>query len=125
MQSIRNNLKISVLFLVLLVAGLISCRKDISQVEPENPSTGELKVSQTFDWKTTKNYEITLTGNVNGLISVNNAQDIPYQKVYLVAFQPYVMKITLPAYETSVKLKFNGKEASLPLSGSALSYQFN
>lgn len=103
---------------------LTSCRKD--RFEPITPgSMEELKVPANFDWKTTRDYTITITAATAGLVEVANANGIAYQKAFLAAGTPYAMKLTLPTYEKSVKLKFQGKTADLNLSGVNLTYQFN
>lgn len=84
----------------------------------------ELTVPASFDWKTTKDVQLTLSANANGIVEVMNASNISYQKAFLTPAQPYVMKLTIPSYEKSVKLRFQGKEASLEIGSGNLSYNF-
>lgn len=114
-----------VLFSVLLsVIALTSCRKD--RFEPTTPgSMEELKVPANFDWKTTKDYTITFTAASAGMIEVANSNGIAYQRAFLAAGTPYGMKLTLPTFEKTVKLKYQGKTADLSLTGTNLTYQFN
>lgn len=116
--------KIVFFMVIAVLATLYSCRKD--RFEPNQPKNmEELNVPANFDWKTTKDYTITLTANAAGMVEVANAGNVAYQRAFLVAGAPYAMKLTLPTYEKAVKLKFQGKTVDLNLSGTSLSYQFN
>lgn len=120
------NMKKHILITVLALAALFtSCRKDRFDGPKAPEKMEELTVPASFDWKTTKDIQITFNANASGIVEVMNASNIAYQKAFLTASQPYVMKLTLPAFEKTVKLKFQGKITDLPLSGSSLTYQFN
>lgn len=109
---------------ILSVVVLSSCRKDRFD-DPKTPEKmEELTVPASFDWKTTKDVQLTLSANANGIVEVMNASNISYQKAFLTPAQPYVMKLTIPSYEKSVKLRFQGKEASLEIGSGNLSYNF-
>lgn len=118
------KIKFSVFTLLIMLLGFSSCKKELSPVSPEDITIQDIQVSADFDWKTTKDIQITVTGNDNGLLQVTNADDIPYQKVYLTGGQSYMMNLTLPGYETAVKLKFMGEEVTLELTSNNLNYQF-
>lgn len=116
--------KIAFFLMIAFLASLYSCRKD--RFEPTTPgSMEELKVPANFDWKTTKDYTITFSAASAGMIEVANSNGIAYQRAFLVAGTPYAMKLTLPTFEKTVKLKFQGKTADLNLTGTNLSFQFN
>ncbi|MBW7848614.1 MAG: hypothetical protein H3C41_11100 [Bacteroidales bacterium] len=116
--------------ILLIILGLstlfVSCRKDREIVQdPGTPKVMEdLKVPSEFNWKTTKDFGLTLTSPVAGIAEVTNSSGIAYQKAYLTAGMPYTMKLTLPAYETSVRLKLGNMSANLELSSTELQYTF-
>lgn len=114
----------------LLIIGIsflfTSCKKDRTENPDTLPDTmEELQVPADFSWKTTKDYSLTLSANASGIAEVNNTSDISYQKAYLSPGQAYTMKLTVPAYEKTVKLKFMGQEASLELGSASMNYTFN
>ncbi|PKP50975.1 MAG: hypothetical protein CVT92_13870 [Bacteroidetes bacterium HGW-Bacteroidetes-1] len=103
-----------------------SCKKDRFDGPDTTPENMEqLTVPTSFDWKTTKDIQLTLTANASGIVEVTNSQGVVYQKAFLTPGQPYAMKLTVPTYEKSVKLKFMGQEASLELGTASLNYAFN
>lgn len=115
--------------LILIIASLAlflsSCKKDRIFDEPKAPQTmEELTVPSSFDWKTTKEVSITLTAQASGIVEVANSQLVAYQKAFLNPGTAYTMKLTVPAYEKNLKLRFLGQEASLEISGSNLTYTF-
>ncbi|MBK9290357.1 MAG: hypothetical protein IPM52_01790 [Bacteroidetes bacterium] len=112
------------MLLILASVAMTACRKD--RFEPNQPKSMEdLKVPANFDWKTTKDYQISFTANQNGLVQVVNSQNVSYQRAYLTAQQPYIMKITLPTYEKSVIVKFAGKDVPLQLRNTNLNVNLN
>lgn len=120
-------MKTRIILIVLGFATLfVSCRKDRNIIEnPSEPKVmEELKVPADFNWKTTKDFSLTLTSPVAGIAEVTNTSGIAYQKAYLTAGQPYTMKLTLPAYEKAVKLRLGNATAELELKAEILEYQF-
>jgi hypothetical protein len=117
--------KIAFIFVVALTIVFTSCKKDrFDNTDPKPEKMEELKVPSSFDWKTTKDIQLTLSAPTNGIIEVTNTQNIAYQKAFLTPGQAYTMKLTLPTFETKVKLKFSGQVIDLDISGTALTYQF-
>ncbi|HMM10504.1 MAG TPA: hypothetical protein PKE03_00220 [Bacteroidales bacterium] len=116
--------KIAFFLMVAVLGTLYSCRKD--RFEPNQPKNmEELQVPAGFDWKTTKDYALTITANNDGMVEVTNSNDVAYQRAFLTSGTPYTMKLTLPSFEKTVKLKFQGMTTNLALSGQNLNYQFN
>ncbi len=113
-------------FLFSIVLLGTACKKNNSddQETVTQTSMEELDIGSGFNWKTTKNYQLTITGNDNGIIEVISNDDIPYQKAFLTSDVPYSMKLTLPAYEKFVKLKFMDQEVSIELDSETLTYKF-
>jgi hypothetical protein len=116
--------KLILLSLIALVFVFSSCKKDRFD-EPKAPEKmEELAVPASFDWKTTKDYSVTLSAYTNGIVEVTNSAGAVYQKAFLSTGQPYTMKLTVPSYETTIRLKFMGKTQDIALSSSNISYQF-
>jgi beta-mannanase len=118
--------KIIISFVLSLVI-LSSCNKDKQDDNiPGTPTEmKDLKVPANFDWKTTKDIKISITANTFGLVEVFSSNNEAYQKVFLTADKTYEMKLTVPAYEKVVKLKFSGQEKVLELNSGELTHQFN
>jgi hypothetical protein len=116
---------------VLAVAALtlftISCKKEGPGPEPPNPvqNLNNISVSQDFDWKTSKDYQITLSSKSGGgLVSVGSAEGTVYQRAFLGRGKTYTMKFTVPASETGIRIIFLGQTVDMALSGHTLSYSF-
>ena len=117
--------KIIFLSAIATIIFLSSCKKDRMFDEPQAPQTmEELTVPNSFDWKTTKEVNLTLTAQASGIVEVANSQLVAYQKAFLNPGSAYTMKLTVPTYEKSIKLRFLGQEATLEITGSTLSYTF-
>jgi hypothetical protein len=118
--------KITFLLIAAIALIFTSCKKDRIDNPDNKPQTmEELQVPADFSWKTTKDFSLTLSASASGIVEVNNASGISYQKAYLSPGLAYTMKLTVPSYEKTIKLKFLGQEATLELTAAALNYQFN
>ena len=126
--------------LLLLVIGAIftisSCRKETnSSMLPNSTSTTttatqitkteQLKVASNFNWKTFKDVQLTLTGTANSIIEVASSDQTVYQRAYLAKDQAYIMKLSVPSYETSVHLLYMGKDVNVNLTSNNIVYKFN
>lgn len=120
-------------FFLICVIGIIltlaSCQKDqVSSLQAKPTAvakTEQLKVASDFNWKTFKDVQITLTGSSNNIVEVVSANQTVYQKAFLAKDEPYTMKLTVPTYETSVRLLYMGKDVNLKLSSGNINYKFN
>jgi len=113
----------NIFILSLLV--LSACRKNIDVVKPEAPTTmNDLKVSSNFNWKTSHEIQITLTGFVNGLVEVASPKGVVYQRAYLQQNQPYTMKVTVPAFETTVHLLYMGQDVEVKMGADKITHTF-
>jgi hypothetical protein len=118
--------KISLIITIAMLIVFTSCKKDRYYQDDQKPENMEaLKVPSNFDWKTTKDIQLTLTAKSSGIVEVNNKQGISYQKAFLTSGQPYTMRLTVPSYENAVKLRFLGQESELELASGPLQYNFN
>jgi hypothetical protein len=95
-------------------------------VQPEKPtqSMSQLKVTGNFDWKTTNEIQLTMKGFVKGLVEVTSSKGVVYQRIFLQQDQPLTIKLTIPAYESSLFLNYLGQKAELKLSSDKLSHEF-
>lgn len=118
-----KNLMI-LLFSILMLS--TACKKNnTTDPTPNSPSSmDDLEVTSSFDWKTTSDFQLTITGKGNSIVEVISNEGITYQNAFLTANVPYTMKLTVPSYEKSVHLKFMGQDISLELDSETLSYQF-
>ncbi|PKP50979.1 MAG: hypothetical protein CVT92_13890 [Bacteroidetes bacterium HGW-Bacteroidetes-1] len=117
--------KITLIAIILFTVVFTSCKKDRfigPDTTPENME--QLTVPTSFDWKTTKDVQLTLTANSSGIVEVTNSQGVVYQKAFLTQSQPYTMKLTVPVYEKNVKAKFMGQEQDIELSANNLIINF-
>ncbi len=85
----------------------------------------ELKVSSGFDWKTTSEVSLTLTGYANSTAEILNSNGDLIQKVFLKKNEPFTSRISLPKATKSLKLRFLGQTVEVEVSGANVSYIFN
>ncbi len=118
--------KITILASVATLLTLASCKKDQSGPSDQKPeSMDQLIVPDSFNWKTTRNFQLTIQAASQGIVEVNSVAGPSFQKAYLQPGQAYVMQLTVPAYEKNVKLRFAGQEVLLQLDGNTnLTYSF-
>ncbi len=117
--------KTAFIIAIILTVVLTSCKKDRFFEPDKTPENMEqLTVPSSFDWKTTKDIQLTLSAPSNGIVEVSNSQNVAYQKAFLTPGQTYMMKLTLPSYEQNIKLKFLGQVVDIQVTGTSISYQF-
>jgi hypothetical protein len=117
---------------ILFIVTLVSCQKDFNAT-PDTPikSTKDLKVSSTFDWKTSK--EITL--NIIGMKDINpeisnvlyvrsSIGDTTYYKDLLYMNSNYTIKFAVPTTETKVILIYGSKIVTIDLITNAITYDY-
>lgn len=109
---------------VSLILG--SCTKEIDYIKGDvNTPVDEMVVSANFDWKTSKDVVLNLTGYTNGLVRVESTTGVVYQTAGLLKYQPYTMKLTVPAREGSVNLVFGGKSVKVSIGSGEVTYRFS
>jgi hypothetical protein len=117
---------------ILFIVTLVSCQKDFN-VTPDTTikSTKDLKVSSTFDWKTSK--EITL--NIIGMTDINPkisntlyvksyVGDTTYYKNLLYMNSNYIIKFVVPTTETKVTLVYGSKTVTIDLVSNEITYDY-
>ncbi|MEJ5303951.1 MAG: hypothetical protein HPY80_11110 [Bacteroidales bacterium] len=85
----------------------------------------EMQVPADFNWKTTCNLQVSITAKSNGLVEILDSQGNAYQKAFLLANKPFVLKFTVPTFEKSLKIKFNWKETSVDITSDNLTATLN
>jgi hypothetical protein len=120
-------MKKSVLFIFALVMVFAtSCKKELTLPDDSTPKDlASIEVPADFDWKTSKDIQLNLTGNSTGIVTVASINGNIYQKAFLNPGQTYEMKLTVPADVSSVLVKFKGQNVTIELSSENISYQFN
>ena len=116
---------------IAMIIFTASCAKAISDntQDIDDPTTPKVKgmeemnVSANFNWKTYKDVNLNLTGTDNSIVKVSSKDGVVYQKAYL-GNESYQMKLTVPAYETDVKVSYMGKEVSLDISSGNITHVF-
>jgi len=113
-----------VLFVVLVAT---SCRKD--DIEPpqiQKPqSMDQLVANQSFDWKTTRDYQFIVNGSYNAAIKITSPGGCVYHKGFVKTNLPYKVTLTLPSYETKVQLNYFGKNIEVALNQAVINYTFS
>lgn len=112
------------MFIVFLAT---SCKKD--DIEPaviQKPQTmNELVASPTFNWKTTKDYQFTITGKHDAVVKVLSSNGVVYYKGFIKANIAYNFSLTLPSYENAVRINYFGKTIECNLSQTKINQTFN
>ncbi len=102
-----------------------ACKKDYNPpVNPLPDSTEEIKVPNDFKWKTTKDIQLSVKGNANGMVQILSSKGKVYWKVFLTANQTSTIELNIPSYESSLQLKYQGQTVSLELTSNTLNYEF-
>lgn len=123
----KTTLMKKFILLITLLIPLVfaACKKDQYNQPQEKPeTTDEIKVPSDFQWKTTKDVQLTITGKSNGLLEILSSKGITYLKVFITSNQASSIKVNVPSYETAVQLKYLGQVVNLELSSDQLTYQF-
>ncbi|MCF8234053.1 MAG: hypothetical protein K9G67_01395 [Bacteroidales bacterium] len=119
-----------IIIIAILSLSLTACQK-FEPLQPENPEdTGnktlsEATISENFNWQTTKNVEVTLTGSVNDVVKVKASNGDIYHKALLSKGITYVTRITIPTFEKEVTLSYNGKNVTATLEENKIEHTFN
>ena len=125
-------------FTLVLLAGILifnACQKDSSLISSSAPTTAtvanpvaqkmaDLKIKSSFDWRTTKTYQFTFTGNVNDYVSILSVDGSIYHTALLTPQSAYKITLTLPTYETKVHFLYNNTDIEYPLSSTTVNYTF-
>jgi hypothetical protein len=119
----KKALSIFTLGIVLILS---ACQKETGTPN-DNPdkSIRQLNISPGFDWKTTHNVSLTLTGYASSAAEITNPDGDLIQKVFLKKNEPYTTQLVLPKATKSIKLNYMGQTVDVEISGTSASYLFN
>ncbi len=122
--------KLTLLFIVIIFS-LTACQKDWDQIVEEDQTNNEMTsmsnmvVSSDFNWKTTKDIDINLTGmDKDEVIYIKSVEGDVYQKAFVKSGINYSTKITIPTYATEVNVMCKGVLTKIPISGNEINYKF-
>jgi hypothetical protein len=116
---------ISILLFSIILLSTACSKKTTTDPDPTPPENMDnLEITSGFDWKTTKDFQLTVTAKTSNIVEVLSDEGKSYQSAFLTANLPHTMKVTVPTYETSVRLKYMGKDVSLDLGDGSLNYEF-
>jgi len=118
--------KMILIFAVLTVV-FSSCRKDLTEQE-ELASTKtmvDLTIDDNFNWKTTKDIQVKLSGTETALVLVKSTEGATYHKGLLTADVDYSTKITLPTYVKEVEIAYDEQVYKLTIDNNKIEYTFN
>jgi len=122
--------KLTLLFIVIIFS-LTACQKDWDQIVEDNltneevTSMSNMVVSSDFNWKTTKDIDINLTGmDKDEVIYIKSVEGDVYQKAFVKSGINYSTKITIPTYATEVNVMCKGVLTNISISGNEINYKF-
>lgn len=111
---------------------LCSCKKEFPNVDPnpipENPL--ELEVSNTFDWKTTRDITLEVSGiaipvSIRNTLQVKSPDELKvYLKNQLFMNEDYSLKFTIPAYESQVVITYGSIRKVIDVTSDILYFEY-
>ena len=114
MRTSRIIFSIAILLLVFT-----SCKKEQVEAPANNiakpANMSQLVAATTFDWKTTTDFQISLTGTYTEVVTIKSASGVVFHKGLLKANNTYKLNITLPASEKSVHIIYHGQDVECML----------
>lgn len=120
--------------LALMMMLSVGCKKTLTVTDPppgpnpENPL--ELVVSNEFDWKTTRDITLEVTGlsvpvNVRNTLQVKSVnEEKVYLKKQLFMNQDYTLLFTVPTYATEVLITYGSIRDTVELSTDVVSFNY-
>ncbi|MCH8487259.1 MAG: hypothetical protein LAT75_10350 [Candidatus Cyclonatronum sp.] len=86
--------------------------------------TQDLRVPDSFDWRTQRDISFTLTGYETGLMRFIAEDGTVYHQANLIDTQPYTFRLTVPAYMTEITVFYNGHEQKMRLDRPEITHTF-
>ena len=116
---------------IVIIFSFTACQNDWDQIVEDNQANEEVTsmsnmvVSSDFNWKTTKDIDINLTGmDKDEVIYIKSVEGDVYQKAFVKSGINYSTKITIPTYATEVNVMCKGVLTKIPISGNEINYKF-
>lgn len=108
-----------------IVFVIVSCNKDYNtENTAAKKNMDELKISSGFNWKTTKDYNFTLSSPSTGIVELSDEKGVLYYKAMLTENQEYSFKISLPIILKQVNLSTSGKTEVIVLDSDDINFTF-
>jgi hypothetical protein len=109
----------------MLILVFTGCRKDLEDVKPMEQeqkveTMGQLKVSDNFDWNTTRDIDLVLTSPKQATVVIQSASGDVYEKALLIPGETYTSVLSVPSYEKELTMLFDGKKTVVQVSGNKL-----
>jgi len=130
MESKINYKPILYLLLLLIAVAISSCRKE-ELPSPENPvRTKDLKVNPTFDWKTSKDITLNVTGlkeinpETGNTLYIKSSKGETIYRDFLKMNTNYIIKFTVPSTETGVILVYGSITKSIALISGTITFNY-
>ena len=116
---------------IVIIFSFTACQNDWDQIVEDNQANEEVTsmsnmvVSSDFNWKTTKDIDINLTGmDKDEVIYIKSVEGDVYQKAFVKSGINYSTKITIPTYASELDVICKGVLTNIPISGNEINYKF-
>ncbi len=115
-----NTMKNLIIFSLIFVGLLTSCKKDLIPAPKEQPTaaaaptqTKELKVGAEFKWNTNVTLDITINPSSLGILIIQDEKGTAVYKAMAAAGQPHTANVTVPATLNKLFIYFNGQKEEI------------
>jgi len=116
-----------IIFILLIISAVTtSCRKDFNDKQQESIGTmSDMEVSDSFNWKTTKDYVFNLSGSTKDFVQIKSTEGDIYYKALLYPGKEHITKVTIPSYVKQVELVYLNQKIVVQLDANKIDYSFN
>lgn len=122
-----------IILLNFLLAGiflLFSCKKEITPINEtetiveQDSDIKNVTFPEDFSWKTYSDIEVTLNGNVDGLVTISSIENKVFHKAYLKTGKELKFKLSIPTYESKVRISYAGNDIEMDINGNSINHSF-
>lgn len=116
-----------VILLIMIIFSLASCKKE--NIDPVIVPTVELEASDNFDWKTTKDITLEISGmdvssSINRTLYVKSSIGDTIYKELLFMNKDYTLVFTVPSTERSIDLEYGTKKQKIDLVSNVITFDY-
>lgn len=123
------------LFTISISMALVSCKKNLPEPSPITPTikatkVGELKASESFNWKTTKDVEINIKGlntltpiNRTLVVSTVDGKSVFYRAQQLMSLSSTI-SLVIPATVSEIKVNYGTISKTVSISGNKFQFDY-
>jgi hypothetical protein len=123
------------LFTISISMALVSCKKNLPEPSPVTPTikatkVGELKASESFNWKTTKDVEINIKGlntltpiNRTLIVSTVDGKSVFYRAQQLMSLSSTI-SLVIPATVSEIKVNYGTISKTVSISGNKFQFDY-